>query len=94
MAAAAALQACRLGLTQNYPVPDPEPSDNFEEVTTDNVVPDTLGEGLRILAADTALTEAVGQPMVDHFLGIKTKEWNDYLNHTTDWEIDTYLEFI
>ena len=53
-----------------------------------------MGEGLRALKADTDLTEAIGQPMVDHFLAIKGKEWNEYLDHTTDWEIDTYLEFI
>ncbi len=94
IAAAAALQACRLGFTKQYPVPDPEPSEGFTEPKTDNVIPDTMGEGLRALKADTDLTEAIGQPMVDHFLAIKGKEWNEYLDHTTDWEIDTYLEFI
>ena len=59
-----------------------------------NVVPDTMGEGLTILEADTDFTAAIGQDMVDHFIAIKRKEWNDYLDHTTDWELDTYLEFI
>ena len=48
----------------------------------------------RVLEADTDFTAAVGQDMVDHFIAIKRKEWNDYLDHTTDWELDTYLEFI
>jgi len=94
IAAAAALQACLLGYRNKYPVPEPEPSRGFTGPSTDIVIPDTMGEGLQALEADTELTEAVGQAMVDHFLAIKRKEWNEYLDHTTDWEIETYLEFI
>jgi len=94
VAAAAALQACLLGYTKNYPVPTPESNVDFEEPDMSNVIPDTMGEGLTMLEADTDLTEAIGQPMVDHFLAIKRKEWNDYLDYTTDWEMETYLEFI
>ncbi len=94
IAAAAALQACLLGYSKNYPVPEPESSEAFEAPDLSNVIPDTMGEGLSILEADTDLTEAIGQPMVDHFLAIKRKEWNDYLDYTTDWEMEAYLEFI
>ncbi len=94
VAAAAALQACRLGYEQNYDVPDPEPSENFTGSSSTNVVADTLGSALNDLRADTALTKAIGSGLVEHFLALKTKEWNDYLDHTTDWEMDTYLQFI
>ena len=94
IATAAALQACLLGYSKKYPVPDPEPSENFVEPSSDIVVPDTLGQGLDLLEADTDLTGAIGQEMVDHFLAIKRQEWNSYLDHTTDWEMNTYLEFI
>jgi glutamine synthetase len=94
IATAAALQACLLGYTKKYPLPEPEASEDFEAPNMSIVVPDTMGEGLNILEADTDLSAAIGQPMVDHFLAIKRKEWNDYLDHTTDWEMDTYLEFI
>ena len=77
-------------------VPDPEPSENFSAAPIrDNVVADTLGNALTLIyATDKALCDAVGIKLIDHFLALKTKEWNDYLDHTTDWELDTYLQFI
>ena len=94
VAAAAALQACLLGYKENYDVPDPEPSRNFSGSKSDNVVADTLGNALVDLRQDKILCDAVGSKLVDHFLALKTKEWNDYLDHTTDWELNTYLQFI
>ena len=94
VAAAAALQACLLGYRENYEIPDPEPSENFTGSDSTNVVADTLGNALADLQADKALCDAVGDKLIEHFLALKTKEWNDYLDHTTDWELDTYLQFI
>ena len=94
VAAAAALQACLLGYQENYQVPDPESNENFSGSNSDNVVADTLGNALVDLRADKALCDAVGTQLVEHFIALKTKEWNDYLDHTTDWEMDTYLQFI
>ena len=94
VAAAAALQACLLGYRENYDIPDPEPSENFTGSESTNVVADTLGNALADLKADKALCAAVGNELIEHFLALKTKEWNDYLDHTTDWELDTYLQFI
>jgi len=55
---------------------------------------DHLNLALDALAEDETLVEAIGRPLVEHFIAIKRKEWNDYLGTTTDWELSSYLDFV
>ena len=93
-AVAATLQAALLGITHEYPLPAAETLDCLESQSTTRHTPDNLGAALKALIADTSLAEVVGQALVDNHIGIKSKEWEDFLAHTTDWELDYYLKFV
>ena len=94
VAAAAMLQAARLGVEQGYPLPPAETGDGLESVDTDVAVPENLGAALDALEQDEALVSAVGALLVANHIGIKRKEWDDYLASTTDWEMSRYLNFL
>ena len=94
VAAATVLQAARLGVENAYPLPPAETGDGLETVDTDVCVPENLGAALDALERDEALVSAVGELLVGNFIGIKRKEWDDWLGATTDWELAQYLNFI
>ena len=94
VAAATLLQAARLGVEEGYPLPAAETGDGLESVDTDVCVPENLGAALDVLERDDALVSAIGDRLVANFIGIKRKEWDDYLGATTDWELSRYLNFL
>ena len=94
VAAAAMLQAARLGVENGYPLPPAETGDGLESVDTDVTVPENLGAALDALEQDAALVSAIGALLVANHVGIKRKEWDDYLGSTTDWEMSRYLNFL
>ena len=94
VAAAAMLQAARLGVESGYPLPPAETGDGLESVDTDVAVPENLGAALDALEQDGALVSAIGALLVANHIGIKRKEWDDYLGSTTDWEMSRYLNFL
>ena len=94
VAAATVLQAARLGVENEYVLPAAETGDGLETVDTDVCVPENLGAALDALEGDSALVSALGELLARNFIGIKRKEWDDFLGATTDWELSRYLEFI
>ncbi len=54
-------------------------------------LPQTLGEALNALSADTTLTKALGEEYVTEYLATKTPEWIDYCRSVSDWEYKRYL---
>ncbi|MDD9992873.1 MAG: glutamine synthetase family protein [Rhodospirillales bacterium] len=94
VAAAAMLQVARLGVESGYPLPPAETGDGLENVDTDVAVPENLGAALDALEQDDALVSAIGALLVANHIGIKRKEWDDYLGSTTDWEMSRYLNFL
>ena len=94
VAAATALHAARLGVEDGYALPAAETGDGLETVDTDVCVPENLGAALDVLEGDGALASALGERLVANFIGIKRKEWDDFLGHTTDWERSRYLDFV
>jgi glutamine synthetase len=93
-AVATVLQAAKLGIENNYDLPDAETLDCLESQSTDRHVPDNLSLALEALNADKALCQAVGQELIDNHTAIKEQEWQDFVSHTTDWEFDQYLKYI
>lgn len=73
-ATAAVLQASRLGVVDKLPLPPAETGDCMESQDATIKTPDTLAEALAELQADTALTAAVGQELVDNLIFMKTDE--------------------
>ena len=49
-------------------------------------LPLNLLDALRALDKSTVLRSALGAPLIDGFLKLKTQEWNDYSRHLTQWE--------
>ena len=103
VAAAAVLQAARLGVVGNLTPPPAETGDGIEKIGTEvRSAPDLAG-ALDDLEADTELAEALGRELVANFLGIKRIEWRTYCEAVTEpqdvavitpWELETYLPFV
>jgi glutamine synthetase len=93
LAAAAVLQAARLGVEQDMTAPPAETQDCLESTDATEHCPDSLRLALDALEADTALVEAIGQGLVDHFVAIKRAEWDRFASAVTDWELSEYLPF-
>ena len=56
-------------------------------------VPPDLGAALDALQNDKGFVEAFSPAYVEGFLAVKRAEWERFTKHTTDWEIDEYLEY-
>jgi glutamine synthetase len=94
LAAAAVMQAARLGWLQKSTPLDPEEQDCLEHQSTDQHVPEDLNRALDALEADTELAQAVGLDLVAQFVAIKRAEWAKYAAAVTDWELTYYLPFL
>ena len=104
IAAAAVLQAARLGLVGELTRPEPETGDGMESINTDRRCATNLADAMAALEADGDLAEAIGADLVANQIGIKAEEWRAYteaepgwaeLGATiTDWERATYLPFL
>lgn len=55
-------------------------------------LPLNLLDAMRALDKSTVLRSALGAPLVDGFLKLKTEEWNAYSRHLTQWERETTLD--
>lgn len=86
IATAAVLQAARLGVMKNSPLPPAEELDCLESQSTDRHVPDSLTEALDVLIANKEFVEAIGPEFVDNFVGVKRLEWEIYTTAVPDWE--------
>ena len=94
IAAAAVLQAARLGTIEKPDLQPAETGDCLGNVDTDRHIPENLGAALAAMEKDTALAEALGGEIVSHFAVVKGAEWQRFLDHTTDWEMNEYLPFL
>jgi glutamine synthetase len=91
---AAGLDGIDKGLTA--PLPVNEDVYDFDEddlrERSIGVLPDTLGEALRELAADPVVRDALGEHVYQAFVRAKQAEWDEYRVRVTEWELARYLE--
>jgi glutamine synthetase len=92
-AAAATLLAALRGVTQELECPPAETKDCITDVDADVTVPPDLGAALDALERDKEFVEAFSPAYVEGLLAVKRAEWERFRRHTTDWEIDEYLEY-
>ena len=92
-AAAAVLQAARLGVVEQMELQPAETKNCLTETDATRTCPATLRDALDVLEADTELIEAIGPELVEHHLIIKRAEWERFSKHVTDWELEEYLPF-
>lgn len=88
-AVAAVLQAARLGVENSYPLPPIETGDGFEKTDAKEGTAMDLKKAVDDLAADAALSSAVGQMLVDNHVFMKRKE----VKKTRDLEGDQLRDF-
>jgi glutamine synthetase len=55
------------------------------------VLPRTLLEAVEACAADPLSREVLGDLMLRTFVDFKRREWAEYHNHVSDWELQRYL---
>ncbi len=54
-------------------------------------LPGTLREALIALQKDRTMVDALGEHAFEHFVGAKTREFDEYRIAVHDWELDKYL---
>ena len=97
LALASTIAAMLDGIEQNLTPPEPIDEDIYEWDEAEFVkrgvktLPQTLGEALAALSADTTLAKALGDDFVAEYLAAKTPEWIDYCRSVSDWEYQRYL---
>ena len=57
-------------------------------------IPMSLGESLEALRNDPLMMEAMPGRLGKVFMHYKTDEWERYLAHVSDWELERYLKFL
>ena len=88
-AAAAVLQAARLGFENGYALPAMETGDGFDNTDATESTADSLKGAIADLKADSALTAAIGQMLCDNHIFMKEKE----VKKTKDLEGDALRDF-
>jgi glutamine synthetase len=94
VAAAALLQATRLGVTNGYDLPPPEKEDGFETVSTSRHLADDLASSLVELEKDDVLVDALGRLLVENYICIKRAELNEVEGMSASQLFDYYAPFI
>jgi glutamine synthetase len=93
LAAAACLVSSLRGVQMELECPPAETQDCITGVDTDVTVPLSLGAALDALEEDKDFVEDFSPGYVEGFLAVKRAEWQRFVTHTTDWELDEYLEY-
>ncbi|EBA06646.1 glutamine synthetase family protein [Sagittula stellata] len=88
-AAAAVLQAARLGVEGKYDLPPMETGDGFDRIDAKDSSAQNLRQAVRDLSTDTALTDAVGPELCAHQVFMKEREFRK----TRDLEPNALLDF-
>jgi glutamine synthetase len=91
---AAVLQAARLGMVNGYPLQPAETGDCLENKDATESVSESLSGALDALQADTVLSQALGQGLVDNHVGIKRHEIERTAGLEGDALRDYYIRFI
>ena len=95
--ASAILTACDDGLTNKIPCGKPEERNIYTAIEDGKVVqklPMSLGAALEALAADEVIQAAMPGEMYRLFNEYKTDEWERFMHTTTDWDTETYMDYL
>ncbi len=57
-------------------------------------LPDNLKEAIDVLKEDPLMKESLGDHIYGKFIELKTKEWDEFRKHVTQWELDRYMKLI
>ena len=57
-------------------------------------LPANLGHALSLMEESSLMKEILGDHIFKHFLHVKRREWDDYRQQVTNWEVDRYLPIL
>ncbi len=100
LAFAVLLKAGLDGIKNKINPPEPVEEDVFEfddyklsEMKIE-VLPRTLMEAIIALKRNEIIASVLGDELLKKYIRAKSKEWDEYRIHVSDWEIKSYLEII
>ena len=95
-ALAATLASGLDGMARSLPAVAAHNEDLYERKAAGAVMPDTLPrdllDALRALDSNQVLTERLGAAFVEQFLQCKYEEWDAYVAHVSNWELERYAD--
>jgi len=98
LAFAVMLRAGLDGVKNNLTPPQPL-EENVYQLDRENlasknvdVLPTSLWEALNELKKDKLVQEVLGNHLLERYINIKTKEWDEFKAQVTSWEIARYLD--
>jgi len=91
LASAALLAAGILGITEGLEL-GPAARPPAEEDPTQEPLPTTLEESLRLMESDEKLVELLGSEFIQAYTVMRRHELGRLADHVTDWELQEYLE--
>ena len=56
------------------------------------VLPQSLGEAIQALEADSVVQAALGEALATEFMQLKRAEWSAYARHVSAWELERYAD--
>jgi glutamine synthetase len=98
LAFAVMLSAGLDGIEKNLTPPEPVEENIYslddESLAKKNidVLPGSLGDALNELKEDKLMKDVLGNHLFERYIDVKTKEWHNFNQQVTPWEIDTYLD--
>ena len=57
-------------------------------------LPENLGVALDAMGKDPLIREVLGEAYVKEYQKMKRREWKDYLEQVTKWELEQYLYLV
>ncbi len=97
LAAAMTLAAGLEGIERELDPGDPIDLNMYEQTDDElrnrgvRILPRTLLEAIEAFEADPLTVEVMGEDLARSYVEIKKREWIDYHNTVSTWELDTYL---
>lgn len=98
LAFAVMLKAGLDGIKNDLQPPEPV-EENIYELDGESLVkknigilPTSLADALNALKENDVLQEALGRHLFERYIDVKTKEWGEFKQQVTNWEIETYLD--
>ena len=95
--ASALLKAMDDGIVNKIPCGPPEERNIYAAMEAGKQVqklPMSLGDALKALAADEVIKSALPGEMFRLYHEYKTDEWERFMHTSTDWDLETYLDYL
>ena len=55
------------------------------------MLPENLGEAIKAMGQDTLVSKVLGETYRKGYMKAKRKEWKEYLEQVSEWELNRYL---